>query len=149
MKNVTDQRNPAPFVLIAEDNPDDRLLMQYAFRSANLPNRYHIVNNGAEAITWLTQAAAEPNNPICPAPDLVILDIQMPYKTGLEVLQWIREQPQLHELPVIIMSGVNSPETVERALALGAHSYLFKPGDYSELTRFIYGFNMVQSVHAC
>ena len=123
--------------------------MQYAFRAAKLPNKYHIVNNGAEAITWLSQAATEPNNPVCPAPDLVILDIQMPFKTGLEVLQWIRQQPQLHELPVIIMSGVDSPEMVQRALSLGAHSYLFKPGDYSELTRFIYGFNMVQLVHAC
>ena len=147
--SVTDQKNPAPFILIAEDNADDRLLMQYAFRSARLPNKYHIVNNGAEAITWLSQAAAEPNNPICPAPDLVILDIQMPYKTGLEVLQWIREQPQLQAVPVIIMSGMNSPEMVQRALALGARYYLFKPGDYSELTRFIYGFNMVQLVHAC
>jgi CheY-like chemotaxis protein len=146
---VTDQKNPVPFILIAEDNADDRLLMQYAFRSARLPNKYHIVNNGAEAITWLTQSASEPNNPICPAPGLVILDIQMPYKTGLEVLQWIREQSALVDVPVIIMSGMNSPETVQRALALGAHNYLFKPGDYSELTRFIYGFNMVQAVHAC
>jgi CheY-like chemotaxis protein len=146
---VTDQKNPVPFILVAEDNSDDRLLMQYAFRSARLPNKYHIVNNGAEAITWLSQSAEEPNNPICPAPGLVILDIQMPYKTGLEVLQWIREQPQLQEVPVVIMSGMNSPETVQRALALGAHNYLFKPGDYSELMRFIYGFNMVQTVHAC
>ncbi len=147
--SVTDQRNSVPFILIAEDNSDDRLLIQYAFRSAQLPNKYHIVNNGAEAITWLSQSAAEPNNPICPAPGLVVLDIQMPYKTGLEVLQWIREQSQLHDLPVIMLSGLQSPQMVERALALGAHSYLFKPGDYSELTRFIYGFNMVQSVHAC
>ena len=46
------------------------------------------------------------------------------------------------------MSGLNSPEMVKRALSMGAHSYLFKPGDYSELARFIYGFNMVQTVHS-
>ena len=91
-------------VIIAEDNPDDRLLMQYAFRSAQLPNKFHIVNNGAEAITWLTQAMAEPNNPICPAPGLVILDIQMPYKSGLEVLEWIRKEPALQTLVVLILS---------------------------------------------
>src|SRR5204862_7606294 len=121
----------------------------YDFRAARLPNKYHIVNNGAEAITWFAQAAEEPNNTICPAPGIVILVIQMPYKTGLEVLQWIREQRLVQDLPVVIMSGLNSPEMVQRALALGARSYLFKPGYYSELTRFIYGFNMVQSVHAC
>jgi CheY-like chemotaxis protein len=145
---MTAQKTPVPFILIAEDSPDDRVLMQYAFRSAKLPNKYHIVNNGAEAITWLTQAAEQPDNPICPQPDLVVLDIQMPFKNGLEVLQWLREQPRFQDLPVVILSGMNSPQMVQRALSLGAHSYLFKPGDYSELTRFIYGFNMMQSVHA-
>src|SRR5829696_1056013 len=124
---MTDQKTPVPFILIAEDNPDDRLLMQYAFRSAKLPNKFHIVNNGAEAITWLAQSAEQPDNPVCPRPDLVVLDIQMPLKSGIEVLQWLREQSHFQELPVIILSGLNSPEMVERALSLGAHSYLFKP----------------------
>ncbi|HWN96611.1 MAG TPA: response regulator, partial [Methylomirabilota bacterium] len=120
----------------------------YAFRSARLPNKYHIVNNGAEAITWLSHALPASANPLCPAADLVVLDIQMPYKTGLEVLEWIRSRPAYRELPVLVMSGLRSPETVERALALGAHSYLFKPGDYSELCRFISDFNLLQTLHA-
>ena len=60
---MTAQSENAPFILIAEDNPDDRLLLQYAFRSAKLPNQYYIVNNGAEAITWLTSAMEHPGNP--------------------------------------------------------------------------------------
>ncbi len=144
---MTNQKEPTPFVLVAEDNPDDRLLLQYAFRSAHLPNKYHIVNNGAEAITWLSEGLEQSNNPLFRAADLVVLDIQMPYKTGLEVLQWIRSQPAYRDLPVVMMSGLHSPQTVQRALALGAHSYLFKPGDYSELCRFISDFNLLQSIH--
>lgn len=141
------QREPSPFVLIAEDNPDDRLLLDYAFRSARLPNKYHIVSNGAEAITWLEQAQ-ESENLLFPRPELIVLDIQMPYKTGLEVLEWIRNQPAYREVAVVMMSGFRSPETIERALALGARNYLFKPGDYSELCRFIADFNMLQTLQA-
>jgi len=136
----------APFILIAEDNPDDRSMLQYAFRSAKLPNQFHIVNNGAEAITWLTSALEQPTNLAFPLPGLLVLDIQMPFKTGLEVLEWVRGQPSYLSMPVIIMSGLRSPETIERALALGVRSYLFKPGDYSELTQFIYDFNLMQTV---
>ncbi len=136
----------APFVLVAEDNPDDRSLIQYAFRSANLPNPYHIVDNGAEAITWLTSALEQPTKPAFPLPGLLVLDIQMPFKTGLEVLEWVRQQPAYHAMPVIIMSGLRSPEMIERTLALGARSYLFKPGDYSELTQFVYDFNLMQTI---
>jgi CheY-like chemotaxis protein len=146
---MKDENAPAPFILIAEDNADDQLLLQYAFRAAHLPNKFHIVSNGAEAITWLTSAREHPNNLLFPAPGLVILDIQMPYKSGLQVLEWIRSEPAYGTLPVVIMSGNNLPETVERALKLGAQSYLFKPGDYSELTGFIYDFNILHSLHAC
>jgi DNA-binding NarL/FixJ family response regulator len=77
---------------------------------------------------------------------LLVLDIQMPFKTGLEVLEWVRHQPAYQSMPVVIMSGLRSPEMVERALSLGARSYLFKPGDYSELTQFIQDFNLMQTV---
>ena len=145
MKN----ENEAPFILIAEDNADDQLLLQYAFRAAHLPNKFHIVNNGAEAITWLTSALQQPNNLLFPSPGLVVLDIQMPYKTGLEVLEWIRTEPAYNTLPVVIMSGLHLPATVDRALQLGAQSYLFKPGDYSELTSFIHDFNILHALQTC
>ena len=138
-----------PFILIAEDNPDDRLLLQYAFRSGGIRNPYHIVANGAEAIDWMAGAAADPDRAAQRKPSLLVLDIQMPVKTGFEVLEWVRQQPVYQSLPVVVMSGLHSPQAVERALALGAHSYLFKPGDYSELTRFICDFDLVRSLHSC
>jgi CheY-like chemotaxis protein len=79
-------------------------------------------------------------------PELLVLDLQMPHKSGLEVLTWVREQPRFAGLPVVIFSGMQSPQLVERALALGANSYLFKPGDYSELVRFIADNNLMREL---
>lgn len=102
--------DPSPFILIAEDNVDDQLLLQYTFKSAKLPNKFHIVNNGQEAIAWLKSSLEMPKNLLFPTPGLVVLDIQMPFKTGLEVLEWIRSEPAYATLPVVIMSGLHVPE---------------------------------------
>ena len=67
----------------------------------------------------------------------------MPNKGGLEVLEWIRGQPKCSRLTVVVMSGMRVPEIIDRALALGAHSYFFKPGDYGELIDFIKRFNQL------
>ncbi|HMJ90821.1 MAG TPA: response regulator [Candidatus Acidoferrum sp.] len=136
----------APFVLIAEDNADDRLLLNYAFRSARLPNPYLIVNDGAEAIDWMQKRLNERLAEAHPL-DLLIVDIQMPNKTGVEVLEWVRSQPIYRELPVVVMSGLRSPAMIDRVMTLGAHSYLFKPGDYGELTNFIAEFNALRSLN--
>lgn len=146
---VKDENAPMPFVLIAEDNADDQLLLQYAFRAARLPNKFHVVSNGAEAITWLTSALEQPGNLLFPTPGLVVLDIQMPFKNGLQVLEWLRNQAAYRALPVVVLSDLRLPETMERALNLGAQSYLFKPGDFSKLTEFIRRFNLRYVLNAC
>jgi CheY-like chemotaxis protein len=132
----------APYILIAEDNPDDRLLLKYAFRSAHLPNAFEFANDGSQAVARLQELAVS-TDPARPKIDLLVLDIQMPNKNGLEVLEWVRSQPEYKMLSVVVMSGLRSPAAIERALALGAHSYLFKPGDFGELTKFIGCFNML------
>ena len=137
----------SPFVLIAEDNPDDRRLLQYAFRSAQLPNPCLIVNDGAEAIAWM-QKLARLDSEDAPPIELLVVDIHMPNKTGFEVLEWVRTQSAYQDLPVVVMNGLHSPAMVEHALESGAHSYLFKPGDYGELIKFIGDFNTVHSVRA-
>lgn len=129
--------NP-PLILVAEDNPDDRLLLQHAFRAERLPNRTIIVNDGVEAIAKLRELS---QNTLKCAVDLLVLDIHMPNKGGLEVLEWLQGQPACRGITVVVMSGTRFPEIVDRALALGAHSYFFKPGDYGELIDFIKRFN--------
>src|ERR1051325_1872721 len=135
------------FILIAEDNEDDRLLLDYAFRSERMQNRYAIVPNGLEVIKWLERCNSGTSE-TTPRPDILVLDLHMPLRDGLEVLEWVRQEPAYYRLPVVILSGLTSPRVVERALELGANNYLFKPGDYSELVRFIHDFDLMNSLHA-
>jgi CheY-like chemotaxis protein len=132
-------------VLVAEDNADDRLLLEYAFRTNRLPNPHLILEDGQQVIAYLSRSGEFANTDL-PMPELLVLDLQMPHKSGLEVLTWVREQPRFAGLSVVIFSGMQSPQMVERALALGANSYLFKPGDYSELVRFIADNNLMREL---
>ena len=132
-------------VLVAEDNADDRLLLEYAFRTNRLPNPHLILEDGQQVIAYLSRTGEFANTDL-PMPELLVLDLQMPHKSGLEVLTWVREQPRFAGLSVVIFSGMQSPQLVERALALGANSYLFKPGDYSELVRFIADNNLMREL---
>jgi CheY-like chemotaxis protein len=133
--------NP-PVILVAEDNADDRLLLQHAIRSEHLPNRVIMVKDGAEAIARLQELSIQAVGGKC-AVNLLVLDIHMPNKGGLEVLEWIQGRAECEGMTVVVMSGTRFPEIVDRALALGAHSYFFKPGDYGELIEFIKRFNQL------
>ena|SRR5436190_19099336 len=138
--------DPKPgLVLIAEDNANDRLLLEYAFKSNRLPNPFRILEDGEQVIAYLSRTGNFVKEQV-PLPELLVLDLQMPHKSGLEVLIWVREQPRFSGLPVVIFSGMQSPQLIERALALGANSYLFKPGDYSELVRFIADNNLMRQL---
>ena len=143
---ICETRIDRPFVLIAEDNDDDRQLLEYAFRRASLPADYSIVSDGSDVVQWLARKAPYQDPDRCPFPDLLVLDIKMPQKNGFEVLEWVRSQNAYERLPVVLMSGIRSKELVDRALAMGAHSYLFKPGDFSELVRFISDFAFLRSL---
>jgi len=138
------QKGGLPFVLIAEDDANDRLLIEHSFLGARLENGRHFVKDGTEAVLWLSHAALESDPVLFPMPGLVILDIHMPQKNGFEVLEWIRAQSKFRETPVIIMTGDDSPDKMERAMALGIHSYLLKAGDYGELADFVGTFNVAR-----
>jgi CheY-like chemotaxis protein len=131
-----------PKILIAEDNPHDRMLLQYAFRSERLPNEIVMVEDGAEAIATLQELGKGTTERKCPV-DLLILDIQMPNKGGLDVLEWMQNHPGCSGATVVVMSGLRDPAIIDRALALGAQCYFFKPGDYGELISFIQRFNQL------
>ena len=85
---------PEATILIAEDNRDDALLIQRALRRANLINPLQVVANGEQAIGYLKGDGPYADRSSYPVPELVMLDLQMPRVSGLEVLKWIREQSE-------------------------------------------------------
>ena len=119
-------------ILVAEDDADDVLLLKLAFKKAGLSNPVHVVTAGSEAIEYL-KGALEAKSSGCPAPLLISLDINMPGGTGFEVLNWIRHQPGLDEVPVVVMSQSDQGKDANRAIQLGALSYLVKPASFDGL----------------
>lgn len=120
-------------ILHVEDNPDDVVLMNLAFNRAGIPARLHVVNDGDEAIAALANGALDGGTP----PVCVLLDVKLPRVSGLEVLAWIRSQPSLKRLPVILLTSSSQTADINRAYDLGANSFLVKPADLDSLTQLV------------
>lgn len=119
-------------ILHVEDNPDDVMLMNLAFNRAGISARLHVVSDGDEAITALEKSTLNGGAPVC-----VLLDVKLPRVSGLEVLAWIREQPRLRRLPVILLTSSSQTADINRAYDLGANSFLVKPPDLDSLTQLV------------
>ena len=124
-------------VLLAEDNADEALLVQWAWKKVKLPGNLQIVRYGQEAVDYLEGEGKYADRDKYPLPDLVLLDIKMPKRTGLEVLEWIRHQEPLARLPVVIVSSSQIQSDVNRAHELGVNAYLVKPVDFDEFFRIL------------
>jgi CheY-like chemotaxis protein len=116
-------------ILVAEDDDADVLLLRRAFKTANLTNPLHIARDGQEAIDFLWSRRNGTDDRL---PALVILDLKMPRRSGMEALHWIRQQNVLRCLPVFIFSSSARREDVERAYALGANGFLVKPASTAQ-----------------
>lgn len=122
-------------ILLAEDNEDDVAMMRRAFKKANFLNPLHVVENGEEAIAYLQGAGKYASREEYPLPSLLLLDLKMPRKNGFDVLEWIRHQPGLSSLRVVVLTSSDEIRDVNRAYQLGANSFLVKPLDFSEFVR--------------
>jgi len=128
-------------ILLAEDDPDEVFLFRRALREANFNTRLWVAGDGQEAIDYLERQGAFSGMTGDSCPSLVLLDLGIPYKNGFEVLKWIRQQPQLKRLVVVVLSSVETIEDSNRAYDLGANFYLVKPGTFSALV------DLVRSLH--
>ena len=126
-------------VLVVEDDSNDVLLLQRAFRKGGLTHLLQVVHDGEEAILYLSGEAPYTDRSKYPLPALMLLDLKMPRKSGLEVLDWLRKQTnELKNLPVIVLTSSRLTEDVDRAYALGANSYMAKPsGNYEGLADMV------------
>lgn len=129
-------------VLLVEDDPNDVLLIQRAFRKANLVNPLHVAGDGEEAIAYLSGQGAYADRERHPLPILILLDLKLPRKSGHEVLAWLRQQPELKRLPAVVLTSSREAADVNRVYDLGANSYLVKPVAFDDLLKMVQTLNM-------
>jgi CheY-like chemotaxis protein len=139
--------NPALTLLLVDDNEDDIFLTKRALREAQISTLVQTAGDGQQAIDYLSGAGKFQDRVLFPLPALMLLDLKMPRKGGLEVLQWIREQPALRALVVIILTTSLEHSDVERAYQLGANSYLQKPSNTKVLAEIMSAIKLYWLTH--
>jgi len=129
-------------ILLAEDNEDDVFIMRRAFQKAGIVNPIQPLTDGEKVINYLSGDAEFADRQRFPMPVMILLDLNMPRKSGLEVLAWIRQQPGFGSIAVYILSASTREGDVQRAFELGVNAYIVKPSKIEALTE------MVQAWHA-
>ncbi len=124
-------------ILLVEDDPNDVLLIKRAFEKAGLANPLQVVSNGQEAVAYLKGEGGFADRTEYPLPILILLDLKMPRMSGFEFLQWLRGEPELKRLIVVVLTSSAQSPDVNRAYELGANSYLVKPVQFEDLLRII------------
>ena len=127
-------------VLLVEDNDNDVLFMKMACQRTGIPHSLQVVRDGDAAVNYLGGAGIYADRASHPSPDLVFLDLKLPGRDGLEVLKWIRAQPGLKNLPVVMLTSSLAKSDMGRAYELGVTSYLRKiasPAEFGQGVRVI------------
>ncbi len=127
-------------ILLADDSDKDAEAIAESLKAAGVKNRLVRVSDGSEAIAYLKQSGRYANAEEFPEAGILFLDLKMPKLDGFEVLQWIRSQPSLRELLVIVLSGLNGLKDVNHAYALGANSFIVKPANPAEISNLVKSF---------
>ena len=119
--------HPNATILLVEDDPNDVFLMKRALKATEIRNPLKIAGDGQEAIDYLSGDGKFGDREAFPLPSLVFLDLKLPYKSGFEVLQWIRSQPALDAVLVIVLTSSEEDRDIKETYRLGARSFLVKP----------------------
>ncbi|SRR5579885_3233039 len=117
-------------ILLVEDNPGDIRLVQEAFKEGGFTCKLHVVRDGEQAISFLRKKGAYEKSP---RPSLVLLDLNLPRKSGREVLAEIKQEHSLKCIPVVVFSTSTNPEDINAAYRLQANCYIVKPEDMDSL----------------
>lgn len=125
-----------PVILMAEDDPDDRLLARDAFAASTLSVDLRFVQDGVEVLEYLRRQGRYADPARSPRPDLLLLDLNLPRRNGHEVLADIKGDRDLRALPVVVLTTSMSEEDVARCYDLGANSYITKPPSFEALVAF-------------
>ena len=124
-------------ILLVEDSEPDILLTQEAFEDAKVKNRLHVARDGEEAMRFLRRQGEYAG---APRPDVVLLDINMPRKNGIEVLQEMKTDPGLSSIPVLMLTTSQAEEDVRTSYARHANGYVIKPVGFENFLSAIRAF---------
>jgi CheY-like chemotaxis protein len=132
MKPMKERAKPIT-ILMADDDADDRRLTQEALEEGRLINEVCFVNNGEELMDYLRRQGKFAPPAETPRPGLILLDLNMPRKDGRTVLQEIKSDPDLRQIPVVVLTTSKSDEDVFKSYDLGVNSYIVKPVTFEAL----------------
>jgi CheY-like chemotaxis protein len=126
---ITGKRSPV--ILLADDDADDRLLVQEALSEAGVSSDLHFVQDGEDLLAYLktSGSAGSPK----PRPELILLDLNMPLKDGREVLRDIRADQSLRRIPVVVFTTSKADTDIRQMYELGANSFITKPTGFTDL----------------
>ena len=121
-------------ILLVEDNPADVRLTAEALKAENIPNNLNVVEDGTQAMAYLRREGRYGKTA---RPGLVLLDLNLPKKSGHEVLREIKEDPSLRTIPVVILTMSKAEEDIERSYLLRADCYVTKPVDFTQFKKVV------------
>jgi CheY-like chemotaxis protein len=124
-------------IVVADDDPDDCLLIKEAFKRGLLINGLRFVEDGEELMDYLRRRGKYKDASLSPRPEVILLDLNMPKKDGREALKEIKSDPDLKSIPVVILTTSKEEEDIFRSYDLGANSYITKPVTFSGLVEAI------------
>lgn len=121
-------------LLLVEDNPGDVRLTREALKSGKIPTNLSVARDGVEAMEFLRRRGSFDS---APRPDLILLDLNLPRKSGREVLLEIKNDPELRRIPVLVMTTSRATQDINRAYSLNANCYITKPMELDEFLRIV------------
>src|SRR4029077_18752295 len=124
-------------ILVADDDAQDTMLVKMAVERASLGLKLESVRDGEEAIDYLLGKSRSATRKAHPFPKLLLLDLKMPRLNGFDVLDFVRSEPALKQLPIVIFSSSDDPKDIQRAYEGGANSYLCKPHSNEDLSALL------------
>jgi CheY-like chemotaxis protein len=127
-----------PFrILMAEDDPDDRLLLEQALKEIRFPGDLRFVEDGEALMRYLQHMGDYSDNTTFPRPTIILMDLNMPKKDGRQALTEIKRDPDLRQIPVIVWTTSDLNEDIKRCHEAGADSFITKPMSYTELVNTV------------
>lgn len=124
-------------ILVADDDPDDRMFMREALEESRLANDLHFVEDGEELMDYLCKRGRFAYPASAPKPGLILLDLNMPKKDGREALKEIKANPDLRYIPIIVLTTSKAEEDIYRSYDLGCNSFITKPVTFAGLVELI------------